>query len=125
MLPEQLTNGVAERTRVRHAVRYPDGANPNSGAQTMSGSPSEHTVITRPGRNCLPTGLRSPRLAEKRGTEIIRIRFSLDQNKSVDLPLTAETLEQLAQILGPFHGHVAVEMPAEVEDVRKVGGVEP
>jgi len=62
-------------------------------------------------------------LVRSQGREIVRIRFSLDLDKSLDLPRTAETLAYLAQFLGCLGGKVADEMPTEIEALRQNGGL--
>jgi len=62
--------------------------------------PPQHPVSTRAGQNTLPTGLKFvSRVLPQSTTEALRIRFALDRDRTIDLPLTAETLIEMARAL--------------------------
>ena len=65
----------------------------------------------------LPGDLRFQCLARSRGKEIIRIRFSRGPATALDIPVSAETLAELARALVPLHGKV----PEELTDLQKIG----
>jgi hypothetical protein len=63
-----------------------------------------HAVTLWRGQNILPIGLKFVGLAEPQGTESLRIRFSLDLDKLLDIPLSAKSLADLVHVLSPLHG---------------------
>jgi hypothetical protein len=84
----------------------------------------QHDVIVRRGhRGNLPVDLKFAGLVAPQGIEIIRIRFSLDLDKELDLPLSAETLADLMQVLAPLDGKSPAQMPEEIAYLRDHLGV--
>jgi hypothetical protein len=83
----------------------------------------QHAVVVLRGPNCLPIDLKFVGLVRSQGTEVVRIRFSLDHDKLLDLPLSAEALADLVQPLSSLHGKTPEQMPGEVEYLRQCGGV--
>ena len=85
--------------------------------------PQRYDVSVRRGLGSLPIGLRFQNLIRSQGTETIRIRFSLDPGKLLDLPLSAETLSELAHALRPFFGVLPARLADEVDDLAKKGSI--
>jgi len=83
-----------------------------------------YDVVVRRGLGSLPIGLRYVGLVRSEGVETVRIRFSLDRDKLLDLPLSAEVLAQLAQFLGNLHGKLPEQMSDEIEYLRQMGGIQ-
>ena len=89
----------------------------------MANLPLQYGLSMRRGHGCLPIGLKFVGLVRSQGTETVRIRFSLDHDKLLDLPLTAEALAGLVQPLSALHGKTPEELPEEVAYLREIGGV--
>jgi hypothetical protein len=85
----------------------------------------QYSVTVRRGHGCLPIGLKFEGLVRSQGIETIRIRFSLDHDKILDLPLSAEALAALVQPLSALHGRTPDQLPKEIEHLRQNGGVLP
>ena len=83
----------------------------------MTTSRHQCLVTVRPGRSSLPIGLKFVGLFRSEGTETVRIRFALDHDKLLDLPLSAEALAALVQPLYWLHGKAPDELPAELESL--------
>ena len=77
--------------------------------------------VGTPGLYLPPAGAVFEGLVPPRGEETIQIRFSLGRDKLLDIPVSAESLEKLMQRTSAFHGRVAIEMAAEVENLRQQG----
>ena len=60
---------------------------------------TKYAVTVRRGHGSLPIGLKFVNLVRSQGVETIRIRFSLNHDKVLDLPLSADTLAELARIM--------------------------
>jgi hypothetical protein len=73
-------------------------------------------------RYILPADLMFEGLARPQGTETIRIRFSRERNTSLDIPLSAESLAVLVQVMSSLHGTPAEEMAEELEYLRRNHG---
>jgi hypothetical protein len=79
-------------------------------------------------RDCaysVPSDLAFEGLALPQGTEIIRIRFSRDRGTTLDIPLSAEALADLVQVVSSLHGTPPDRMPAELEYLRQNHGFLP
>ena len=76
-----------------------------------------------PGHYRAPDGVAFVNLVVLAGGEKVHIRFSRGPNILLDLPLSAESLEQLIQLLGPLHGIPQQLLPPELETLRKQGAV--
>jgi hypothetical protein len=72
-------------------------------------------------RYILPNDLEFVGLAESKGEEIIRIRFSRGRGITLDLPLSAENLAALAYTLGPLRGIEPAELADEIADLQQKG----
>jgi hypothetical protein len=83
----------------------------------------KYAVTLRRGHGCLPIDLKFVGLVRSQGVETIRIRFSLDRDKLLDLPLSAETLAALVQPLISLRGLTPDQLPDELEHLRLCGGV--
>lgn len=79
--------------------------------------------LARPGRYCLPDDLKFVSLARPQGKEIVRIRFCRGAATILDIPVSGETLADLARVLTPLHGNLPEEMPEAIETFRQQGGV--
>jgi len=55
-------------------------------------------------RYILPADLKFEGLVRPQGTETARIRFSRERNTSLDIPLSAESLALLVQVMSSLHG---------------------
>jgi hypothetical protein len=77
--------------------------------------PPHRAVIWR-GHNCLPGELRFVHLVRSQCTETVRTRFALDSDKTMDLPLSAETLAELAQTLGWLQGKTTEKIPLRANE---------
>ena len=87
----------------------------------MAQKPQHAVTVPRGHRGNLPIDLKFAGLVALQGVEIIRIRFSLDLDKELDLPLSAETLADLIQALGQLHGRSPATMPEGIADLRARG----
>lgn len=76
-----------------------------------------YDVTVRPGLGSLPIGLRFVGLIQTQGIETLRIRFALDHDKLLDLPLSAEALVALVQPLSALRGKGPDEIPDEIESL--------
>jgi len=83
----------------------------------------QYAVSVRRGHGSLPIGLTFANLVLCQGTETIRIRFSLDRDKLLDLPLSAETLSELAHALHPFHRLPPDQIASEIDDLCRKGSI--
>ena len=92
-------------------------------ANAMPNPEPKYVVTVRRGHGCLPIDLKFVGLARSQGVETIRIRFSLDRDKLLDLPLSAEALAALVQPLSSLHGLTPAQLPDELEHLRLCGGV--
>jgi hypothetical protein len=81
----------------------------------------QYAVAVRRGHGCLPIDLKFVSLVQSQGVETIRIRFSLDRDKTLDLPLSAETLAALAYVLGPLRGIEPRALGDEIADLAMKG----
>jgi hypothetical protein len=82
-------------------------------------NPQEVLLARRDCRYILPDDLVFEGLAHPQGTETARLRFSRGNNTSLDIPLSAESLALLVQVMGSLHGAPAEQMPEELERLRK------
>jgi hypothetical protein len=89
----------------------------------MSNPQTQYAVTLRRGHGCLPIGLRFVGLFRSQGIETIRIRFSLDHDNTLDLPVSADTLAALVQPLSSLHGLPPDKLLDEREHLRMTGGV--
>lgn len=80
-----------------------------------------YDVVVRRGHGSLPIGLKFLGLSRSQGIEAIRIRFSLDNNKILDMPLSAEALADLVQILQSFRGRTPAQIPEEIDHLNHLG----
>jgi hypothetical protein len=87
----------------------------------MTDSPQERVLLARPCHYSLPDDLRFSGLARPRGTEIVRIRFSRGHATTLDIPVSAETLVELAHALTPLYGSVPEEVKENLADLQKKG----
>jgi hypothetical protein len=86
----------------------------------MTLPPTQDILLSR--RDCryiLPDDLMFEGLAHPQGTEIIRIRFSRGRNTLLDIPLSAESLAVLVQVMSSLHGTPAKKMSEELEHLRR------
>lgn len=81
----------------------------------------QYAVTVRRGHGTLPIGLKFSGLAKSRGVEKVRIRFSLDYDKVLDIPLSAEALADLIQTLSPLHGTPPKAVDEELADLQLKG----
>jgi hypothetical protein len=79
----------------------------------------EILLARRDCRYILPDDLMFEGLSPSQGKETVRIRFSRGRNTSLDIPLSAESLAVLVQVMGSLHGTRAEQMPGELERLRK------
>ncbi len=89
----------------------------------MSNLQPQYAVAMRRGHGYLPIDLKFVGLVRSQGVETVRIRFSLDHDKLLDLPLSAEVLAALTQILSSFRGVLPEKLPDAVEQLRQDGVV--
>jgi hypothetical protein len=82
---------------------------------------TKYAVTVRRGHGSLPIGLKFVNLVRSQGVETIRIRFSLNHDKVLDLPLSADTLAELAYTLGALRGVPPENLPEEIEDLAGKG----
>ena len=80
-----------------------------------------YAVTVRKGHGTLPIGLKFVGLAKSRGVEKVRIRFSLDHDKVLDIPLSAEALSDVVQALSPLHGTPPEAVDEELADLKSKG----
>jgi len=77
--------------------------------------------LARRGRYYLPADLKFLSLVRSEGKEIVRIRFCRDGGTELDLPVSAETLADLVQLLSPLHGSLPSELATELADLQSKG----
>jgi hypothetical protein len=80
---------------------------------------TQEILLARRGcRYILPADLMFEGLARPQGTETIRIRFSRGRNTLLDMPLSAQSLAELVQVMSSLHGTSAEKMADEFEYLR-------
>ena len=87
----------------------------------MANFQPQYDVVVRRGHGSLPIDLKFECLAGSRGVETLRIRFSLGPDRVLDLPLSAETLADLANALTPLHRIPPTKIPEELADLQQKG----
>lgn len=87
----------------------------------MADLPQERVLLSRPCHYSLPDDLRFVGLGQSQGREIIRIRFSRGAATILDIPLSAETLCELARTLAPLHGSIPQEVAENLADLQQKG----
>ena len=90
------------------------GANQTKGVNVMSGFQPKRLVALQRGQNFLPESAEFEGLAPSEGREIVRIRFRLGSDRTLDILPSAEDLARLVQILSSFRGRTPAQMPEEV-----------
>jgi hypothetical protein len=77
--------------------------------------------LERRGPNELDGDLQFEGLARPKGNEVIRLRFFRIGDIKLDIPLSAETLADLAHVLGPLRGIEPDSLIHEIADLEKKG----
>jgi hypothetical protein len=77
--------------------------------------------LERRGPNELDGDLQFEGLARPTGDEVIRLRFFRSGDVKLDIPLTADTLADLAHALGPLSGIAPDSLSHEIADLEKKG----
>jgi hypothetical protein len=78
-------------------------------------------ALERRGPNELDGDLHCEGLARPMGNEVIRLRFFRSGGVGLDIPLSAETLADLAHALGPLRGIAPDSLSHEIADLEKKG----
>lgn len=76
-------------------------------------------------RDCcytLPEDLMFEGLARPQDKETARLRFSRGRNTLLDIPLSAESLAVLVQVMSSLHGIIPEKLAGELEYLRKIHG---
>jgi hypothetical protein len=93
-----------------------------SGVNFMPLSPTQDVLLARPVRYILPDDLMFEGLAHPQGTETARIRFSRGRGTTLDIPLSAESLAVLVQVMSSLHGVPTNKLADELEYLRRNHG---
>ena len=89
----------------------------------MALSQMQDVLLSR--RDCryiLPADLMFEGLALPQGTETARIRFSRGRGTTLDIPLSAESLAGLVQVMSSLYGKLPEELPEELDRLQELHG---
>jgi hypothetical protein len=78
-------------------------------------------LLSRPGPYRLPDGLRFVGLGRPQDKEIIRIRLSRGPATTLDIPVSAEALADLAHALCPLYGSTPEQIADNLADLQQKG----
>jgi hypothetical protein len=79
----------------------------------------EYLSLSRPIRYVTKDDLMFQGMAPSGGREIVRLRFSRPHGAELEIPLQAESLKQLAQVVGTLHDTPIQDLAAAVDELGR------